>query len=310
VNEPNPILPAAGKGARRPVGWGGRLLANRLLHFLLLGGLLYLVIPAPVVREPGVFISQRQVAALLTLEGRRLSQQSLPLARQREVISHFLENELLYREGLRQGLDRNDAIVRARVIQKMRLLIEETAAAGAAAGEEALRAFYQASPDRWQQPATISFDMVYLNPARHGAATEERALALLRRLQFQPETPWRRLGDPLTTAPQLNQATSRQIADRFGEPFAAALFALPAGTWQGPLASRLGWHLVRLREQNPARILPFEAVREEVLATLQREHFSRVLEGRVAELADRYQPVVAADPALVPALARPLEAVP
>ena len=39
-------------------------------------------------------------------------------------------------------------------------------------------------------------------------------------------------------------ATPEQMAKEFGPDFAATLFKLKPGSWQGPVQSGYGWHLV------------------------------------------------------------------
>lgn len=53
----------------------------------------------------------------------------------------------------------------------------------------------------------------------------------------------------------------REVESRFGQEFAQGLAQLePSDKWQGPIASGLGWHLVRLNERDTAPP-DFEAMR-------------------------------------------------
>jgi hypothetical protein len=54
--------------------------------------------------------------------------------------------------------------------------------------------------------------------------------------------------------------TSEQVASVFGAKFAAALFDLEPGSWQGPIESGYGWHLVWIDSIVPGRVPAFEEV--------------------------------------------------
>ena len=50
----------------------------------------------------------------------------------------------------------------------------------------------------------------------------------------------------------------------FGTTFATGLFQLTPGSWQGPIESGLGWHLVWVESITPARVPAFEEIEQTV----------------------------------------------
>jgi hypothetical protein len=52
----------------------------------------------------------------------------------------------------------------------------------------------------------------------------------------------------------------------FGAKFTRSLFQLDPGSWQGPIESGFGWHLVWVESMTPARVPAFEEVEPEVKA--------------------------------------------
>lgn len=100
------------------------------LHFLLIGGLLFLAsslraAPKPTsLREP-VVISAARVEEIR--EDYRRTLGALPTPRELDaLIEKEAEDEMLYREALLLGLDRGDPAVEWRVIEKMEFLYGET----------------------------------------------------------------------------------------------------------------------------------------------------------------------------------------
>ena len=57
-----------------------------------------------------------------------------------------------------------------------------------------------------------------------------------------------------------------QVAGLFGASFAEGLFALPLGSWQGPLQSGYGLHLVRVEARAQARLPSLREVQADARA--------------------------------------------
>src|SRR6187549_878406 len=85
----------------------------------------------------------------------------------RGLVNDHIREELLYREALALGLDRDDTIVRRRMAQKLDFLTQDIAAQ-AELDEPALRAFFEANAARYANAARVSFRHVYLSKERHG----------------------------------------------------------------------------------------------------------------------------------------------
>lgn len=172
----------------------------------------------------------------------------------------WLEDEVLYREALARGLDDGDLIVRRRLVQKMRLLLE----AGVDVPEPTeaqLQAWVEAHPARYGGLAQLSLEQVFLSRGRHDAALPEAAAAVGRQLRGMAAVDPAALGDPHPAGGRLDHADPRTLERLFGGTLAAQLADLPQGDWQGPLASSLGLHFVRLLGRE-TRTPDLAAVRE------------------------------------------------
>ncbi len=53
-------------------------------------------------------------------------------------------------------------------------------------------------------------------------------------------------------------------ARRMVRPFADAAFAMQVGDISEPVRTRFGWHIIKVEDKTPARLIPFEEVREEI----------------------------------------------
>ena len=66
----------------------------------------------------------------------------------RGLVEGFIRQEVLYREGLAMGLDKDDTIVKRRMAQKMEFLAEDVAASHEPTTEE-LKAWYSRNPEKF-----------------------------------------------------------------------------------------------------------------------------------------------------------------
>ena len=152
----------------------------------------------------------------------------------------------MVREALALGLDRDDAIIRRRLQQKMEFVSEE-AAASVQPTDEDLARYLAANADAFRVESRVSFAQVYLDPRRRAATLAADAKRLLEALNgARPPDP-AQLGDRLLLLePAYENTAQAEVARLFGADFAEALVKQPVGQWVGPIASGYGAHLVRV----------------------------------------------------------------
>ena len=183
------------------------------------------------------------------------------------LIAEAVDEEILYREARRLGLDRDDAIVRRRLAQKLTFLLED-AGDGVPIPAAEIEAYYARHAERYRRPTRATFDHVFLSADRRTDPAGDAA-DLLRRLGA--DDGWQRLGDPFMLARTFADRTDAEIAGLFGTAFADAVSALPPGGWNGPVESTYGMHLVRVRGRSASRAPALDELRDRVAADLRRE---------------------------------------
>lgn len=188
------------------------------------------------------------------------------------------------------GMDQSDSVVRRRLIQRMRLAIEDAARRDEPTEEE-LQAFLSEHPDRFTEPERVRISQVFFDRARRGEATEADAFRLLADLT-RNATPAERaaqLGDPFLVPAHLPLQSERGLAKFFGAEFAHAVMAFPPTTWSGPLRSSYGTHLVWVHERLAGGTPPLHAVRSEVRYALLAERTERAVADALTSLRSRYE---------------------
>ncbi|WAS99399.1 peptidylprolyl isomerase [Nannocystis punicea] len=239
------------------------ILREPLVHFLVVGLALF-ALHARVRPEPDAAMRVDQGRVESTRAGltERLGRAPEP-GELAAALRDALDDERMVREALRLGLDRDDPIVRRRLIQKLRLAYESTADVDAR-DDAALLALRDADPTRYSAPARIALTQVLAARGRHpdlSAAAEE----MLRRLAAGADPA--ELGDPGPHARRFGLRPSGDYAGLFGPEFAAALADMPEGTWS-IVQSPLGAHAVRVDARAPAELLSLDAARPRLQADL------------------------------------------
>ena len=237
-----------------------KLLREPLLHFLVIGAALFGVYQWAIGGESAqdeIVVSAGQIASLEAIFSQ--TWQRPPTAKETQaLVDEYIRDEVLYREGVAMGLDRDDAIVRRRIRQKMEFVADLSADVPPTDAE--LRAFVADHPDRFSGEPRVSFEQVYL-PAGAQAAKEEEVERL--RLALNAGTAdASTAGSPFLAGSDFRDLTSSDVARTFGVDFAAWVNDAAPGAWQGPVTSGYGTHLVRVSERIEARELPFEQVRD------------------------------------------------
>ena len=205
------------------------------------------------------------------------------------LIDRHIEEEILYREGVALGLDRDDEIVRRRVVQKLQFLQEDTALVPEP-DDAALHAFRARHADRYREPARATFRHRYFSPDDGGSqAARARAAAALAPRPNGAAGPAPGAGDAFPGRDRYAAIDAAGLARIFGDSeLSRTLFGLPPATWHGPLQSGYGWHLVYVETLEPAREPPLGDVRDEVRTDYIDEQRQAVNAAALAAIKARY----------------------
>ena len=270
-----------------------RLVRDPLIHFLLLGGLLFLLYSWRGEEEGidpfQIVISEEEVAslrqALTVLHGQEPTEEELWA-----TLEPRIKEEILYREALALGLDQGDSLVRARLTEKMLFLTQDVAEPATPTTEE-LEAFFAADPERFAVPASVSFEQRFFSPSPQRPDLESEVADAV--VALQAGTGEEIADDELLFDGFYESASYAGLADGFGAGFAELLAALPAdGIWQGPFRSDFGLHAVRVIEQQAGYQPTFDQIAAEVSSALIAERRLEANEAEYQQLRERYDIVV------------------
>ncbi|MBK7949648.1 MAG: peptidyl-prolyl cis-trans isomerase [Deltaproteobacteria bacterium] len=212
----------------------------------------------------------------------------------RDWIERFVREEALVREARALGLDRDDELVRRRLVQQMEFLAEETGASAPTVTDAEIEAAYRARAREFRHPAIFRFAHVFTRefegyedkaPARAKAILDEMNR---KKVPFEEGYPY---GDRFPYDRTYVDRTLDEIRSHFGDAFAKTLTKLEPnpGSWTGPHRSEHGLHLLLLVDKQPARDSSLEEVRDALREELLREKRDRAVEQAVAAIVAKYR---------------------
>jgi peptidyl-prolyl cis-trans isomerase C len=178
------------------------------------------------------------------------------------MVDTRVREEVLYREALALGLERDDTIVKRRLAQKMEFLSEDVSGIPEPTPAD-LAAWFQGHAPRFARPGRVWFRHLYFSFDRgreSARAAAVRVLATIVRRGGEPTTAVA-LSDRFMFLDEYRDRSSDEIGNVFGSTFAEALFTLaPRPAWQGPIESGFGWHLVWIDRIARRTVPAFEEV--------------------------------------------------
>lgn len=270
-------------------------LAEPIVHFLLIGIALFVAYrwmePADSGRHR-IVITQGVADDLVTqhvaAKGREPSVSEL-----NHLIDAYVRDEILYREGVTLGLDRDDIVVKRRVRQKIEVIAEEEASTGAPSDAD-LSAYLAANQTHFVQPAILTFEQVFLGQSTSGPGVVRTVAATREAMRNGVAT--EELGKPSLLPHRMTETPADLVARDFGEPFAAALEKMPVGEWVGPIASSFGAHYVRVLARTPAVAPQLADVRHQVVREWENARRQRARNDAYTKMRSRYEVSIEARP--------------
>jgi parvulin-like peptidyl-prolyl isomerase len=279
-----------------------RWLREPLIHFLLIGAFLFAA-DRYVQPVSGGTPSSKQIQ--LSLDD--LSQMVIlfqsqwrrePTTQELErLVENKVQEEILYREALAMGLDKEDTIVKRRMAQKLRFLAEDVAAAREPDTAE-LKSWFEKNNAKFAQPGRVSFRHLYFSTDRRGERAGEDAAKALSKLAGQPQDAKLAglLADSFMFQDYYRDRAPDYLGKEFGPQFAQAVTKLASGSWQGPIQSGFGWHLVFVDTVIPGRVPAFEEIEPDVKTAWLSEQKSLAWEKAYKEMRAKYTVLLPAPP--------------
>lgn len=269
-----------------------RWLKEPLLHFLLIGAglfLLFYLAADPAADRPNRIVVKQTDIDRLAAQWQQRRRRPPTAHEMQGLVDAYIREEILYREALALGLDKNDVIIRRRLGQKLEFMFKDLGEQVTITDNE-LREYYERNAERYREPARYAFTQVYLSWDKRGDKIDADAKALLDQLRAHSgPVDAAAVSDRFLLDYEFEGQAEQQLTRMFGQKFAEQIRQLEIGSWQGPIPSGYGLHLIYIKERSEPRSPDLAEVKDKVRWDLQRERSKTMDKAFYEELRRRYE---------------------
>lgn len=263
-----------------------------LFHFLVIGALIFVVFSIvnkeeDAVSDNRIVVSTAEIERLRNNWSKKWNRPPTD-TELKGLVNSYIKEEVYYREALALGLDQDDTILRRRLMQKMEFLSNDLAELNTP-DESELNQYFFDNQEKYKLPARVSFTHIYFSLDKRRAKVGEDAKSVLSGLNAlrAPE-----LGDSFMMQYDFVQETPFEVERLFGKDFTDQLFKSEINTWQGPIESGYGLHLVRISEKIDSRMPELASVIDKVQTDLMFERRQKMNKEIYEKFKERYEIVV------------------
>lgn len=262
-----------------------RILHEPLLHFLLLGTLVYLAYAAWTPERQGIIEVKQSTLQALQKQQEDLLGRELTEAEKQTLLANHIDEEVLLLEAERRGFDKLDYRVRQRLLNVMRSTLAENIPDPTRAQ---LESYFREKIDNYRIPESITFQQVYFSPASEKLPEDPNVIlsALAEGADFQD------LGDFTTLGSTSTQSTRRYLVGSFGVEFTDQVLVLPLDSWAGPFASRMGTHFVKVIQRHAPQEPSFEKLESYLRQDYRMTRSLAKQDEKIAKMREQYEIIV------------------
>ena len=204
------------------------------------------------------------------------------------IIKQLIDEEILYREALKLGLDKNDIIIKRRLAQKISFLKQESISSNPS--EEEIKEYYSNHTDDYFVESTYTFSHIYFSEDNQA---QSRSIKALQSIQ-QGEEP-SLFGDPFLLGKNFSIKTSKELKRSFGDQFSDSIKDLDIKKWDGPISSEYGEHLIFLNSYTDSFLPELSQVRSIVVSDILAREQSQSTAKYLEELRKEYEIEILSD---------------
>lgn len=208
------------------------------------------------------------------------------------LINDFVREEVLYREALAMELDRDDYIIRRRLVQKLQFITKGLSNVALNLDDDAIRRYFEKNKDDYYIQPRISFTHVFFDSQKRGHEPAQKlAETTLVELNQKPIAAIEatKQGDYFLYKANHKNRMPKFLDSRFGKDMTQRIFALkPDDNWWGPFESPYGFHLVRVTANQPGRYPEMEDIYEQLKQDAQVAYSQEKTEQSIQKVIDSY----------------------
>lgn len=210
------------------------------------------------------------------------------------LISDYVREEALHRQALALGVDKNDYVIKRRMIQSIEFITDGFVTAAVEVSDKDVADYYESNREKYYIDPYATFTHVFYNGERRGrdaamALAQETLVDLNAQQVAFNEAP--RYGDRFPFFLNYVERDPSFVASHFGDQTAQDIFDLEPSEsmWYGPFDSEFGVHLVMLARKNEGRYPDLSEIEAAVRDAVEREAIAEQKNKAIQAIVDTYE---------------------
>jgi hypothetical protein len=284
---------------------GIQLFKDPLVHFLLAGLILFLIFnvvsPNKGDLDPKTVIVDREAILIHVQNTSKMFDPKIAAAkfdgmneREKEaLINDYIREEVMFREASSLGLDKEDYVMRRRVIQKLDFITDDIIEQSVKIDDDALNKYFNENKDSYYVEPFIILTHIFFDAEKHSKdelvklAADKKDELNKKQVIFSDSV---QHGDRFLYHVNYVERTYDFIQSHFGDEMAGKVFSLTPSNkdWYGPFQSQYGYHLVMISKKQEGRYSTFEDVKRQVEMDFHREEKRKRKEETIAKIIEGY----------------------
>jgi hypothetical protein len=259
--------------------WLQRVVREPLTHFIVFGALIFAadqLVLAVRGNPQDIVVTQATLQEARDTFVAGMKRDPSP-AELKVLVDRWVDNEVLYREGLTLGLDKGDPAMRDRVIFKA-LSVAQAGLALPKIDEAGLRSWFESRRERYDIPARFDFEEAVV--AGDAAPEKLKKFALALNAQQAP--------DEQGSLRIFKDRPRTNLVKNYGAAFAEMLEKQTVGQWDA-VQSQDGLRVVRLTSITPGQAASFDAIKEQVYKDWKEDTASQLTKNAIHEMAKKFR---------------------
>jgi len=254
--------------------------------FILLGvfiGFLALFYGINISQKTSIYVSGSEIKNLINIwedqTGRPPTNKEIDI-----IIKNLVNEEILYQEALKLGLNQNDKIIKRRLIQKLEFYKESENLNKVK--EENIVEYYNENINSYKLNKRYSFKHIFFSDPKNNY---ENIKLVLLDIENNPN---KVIGEPFIHGDSFIEKDKAEIDSDFGTGFSENVINLEKNTWQGPFKSTYGDHLIYVFDIFPEEIISFEDAKQSVIVNYNDEIKSKAMNNYIYSIIDKYDVII------------------
>ena len=209
------------------------------------------------------------------------------------LMKKYIRQEVLYREALAMGLDKDDTVVKQRMAQKLEFISSDIMTIDTPE-DTVLQAYLDTHAQKYRIPGSITFRHIFFKLDKDNQlAVSNKINMLMKSLnQENNSVDIEELGDRFLHGKAFKEESEFEVDRLFGKTFREKLFSQEIHKWVGPIQSSFGLHLIYIDDKVNSIKALLEDARETVLRDWSYDERKKHNDALMDTLLKKYEIVI------------------